>query len=122
MQYLNFIQSDKTMYEKLYQPDFRGIFGDEFANAFWFPMVDTLIWPLFGDSKISDKAKNLLTLVGKDDNPLFYRRNIFQKDYYLERSSCDINLGFVQALDMNREYGITNSDVESALKSKENKF
>ena len=52
-----------TSLERLYQPDYGCIFGQQHANAFLFGEIDSLIWPVFQDIKSSNQLRNLLTQI-----------------------------------------------------------
>jgi len=108
--------------ERLYQPDFSSIFGARYANAFIYGQIDSLIWPIFSDSGRSDALKNLLELKSKDGHHYFYHRQISVEDEKVELISSDITYGLVQAMNLQRSYGITNEDVISIVKKEPDLF
>ena len=110
------------MVERLYQPDFSGIFGENYSNAFIYGQVDSLVWPIFNDIEISDQMKNLLNLKNKDCRKCFYRRKISIEDEEVELNCSNIDFALIQAMDLGREYGISNSDVVTSVKKKLNLF
>ncbi len=103
------------MLERLYQPDFRCIFGKNHANAFLYGQVDTLVWPVFTDIEMSSMLKNLLKLKNLDGRKSFYRRNISVEDEKVELSCSNIDIALIQAMDLGRAYGISNDDVISVV-------
>ncbi|MHA1687798.1 MAG: hypothetical protein ACTSUN_00420, partial [Promethearchaeota archaeon] len=62
--------------ERLYQPDFNCIFGEEYANAFHYGRIDSLIWPIYEDVKMSNKLKKLLSMKNPEGRHYFYRRKL----------------------------------------------
>ena len=110
------------MSERLYQPDFSSIFGENHANAFSYGRVDTLVWPVFSDVKKSQNLENLLKLKNKEGHPLFYRRNVSIKDELVELNCANMDLALIQAMSIERDYGITNEDVLSAVEKEPNRF
>lgn len=102
--------------ERLYQPDFSSIFGKAYANAFLYGQVDSLVWPIFNDMELSDLLKNLLSLKNQENREYFYRRKISIEDEKVELNCSNIRLALVQAMDLGREYGISNSDVVGVVK------
>lgn len=102
--------------ERLYQPDFSSIFGKAYANAFLYGQVDSLVWPIFNDMELSDLLKNLLSLKNQENREYFYRRKISIEDEKVELNCSNIQLALVQAMDLGREYGISNSDVVGVVK------
>ena len=104
------------MLERLYQPDFACIFGKNYANAFLYGQVDSLLWPIFTDVEMSDQLKNLLKQKDANDKECFYRRKISVDDVKVELKSSNIDIALVQAMDLGRKYGITNSDVIAVVK------
>ena len=103
------------MLERLYQPDFACIFGKNYANAFLYGQVDSLVWPIFNDVDMSGQLKNLLKLKDVNDKECFYRRKISIDDEKVELKCSNIDLALVQAMDLGRKYGIANSDVISVV-------
>ncbi|MFX0186903.1 MAG: YjbQ family protein [Candidatus Hodarchaeota archaeon] len=108
--------------ERLYQPDFSSIFGESYSNAFLYGQVDTLVWPIFNDIEMSDSLKNLLKLTNKEDREYFYHRKISLDDEKIELNCSNIDLALIQALELGKEYGITNSDVVAVVKKDPNIF
>ena len=106
------------MIERLYQPDFSCIFGEKYANAFLYGQVDSLIWPIFNDIEKSEKLQNLLKLKNREGREYFYHRKISIEDELVELNCSNIDIGLVQAMDLGREYGITNLDVINVVKKK----
>ncbi|MFX0011229.1 MAG: YjbQ family protein [Candidatus Hermodarchaeota archaeon] len=102
--------------ERLYQPDFSSVFGEEFANAFIYGKIDSLIWPIFTDTEPSNALLNLLKLQDSYGNNLFYTRKISLEDEKLELICSDMKYGLIQAMEMNRSYGIANEDVITVVK------
>jgi thiamine phosphate synthase YjbQ (UPF0047 family) len=103
--------------ERLYQPDFSSIFGAKYANAFIYGQIDSLIWPIFNDIEGSKALTNLLNLKNHEGRSYFYHRKINIEDEKVELFSSNIKHGFVQAMDLNKSYGITNEDVLSVVRS-----
>ena len=103
--------------ERLYQPDFSSIFGADYANAFTYGQIDSLIWPIFKEIEGSKALTNLLELKNHDGRSYFYNRKISIEDEKVELFSSNIDYGFVQAMDLNRSYGIANEDVLSVVRS-----
>ena len=103
--------------ERLYQPDFSSIFGARYANAFTYGQIDSLIWPIFNEFEGSKALTNLLELKNHDGRSYFYNRKISIEDEKIELFSSNINYGFIQAMDLNRSYGIANDDVLSVVRS-----
>lgn len=108
--------------ERLYQPDFRCIFGENFGNAFVYGQIDSLIWPIFNDFEPSNSLKSLLLLKNQEQRNLFYYRKISLEDEKIELHCSDISMGLIQAMDLGRDYGITNSDVVKVVKADPNLF
>jgi len=108
--------------ERLYQPDFKCIFGENFGNAFIYGQIDSLIWPIFNDFEPSNALKNLLLLKNQEQRNLFYYRKISLEDEKIELHCSDISMGLIQAMDLGRDYGITNPDVISVVKADPNLF
>lgn len=104
------------MLERLYQPDFACIFGKNYANAFLYGQVDSLVWPIFTDVEVSNQLKNLLKQKDPNDKECFYRRKISIDDEKVELKCSNIDLALVQAMDLGRKYGIANSDVIAVVK------
>ncbi len=103
--------------ERLYQPDFSSIFGARYANAFTYGQIDSLIWPIFNEIEGSKALTNLLKLKNHDRRSYFYHRKISIEDEKVELFSSNIKHGFVQAMDLNKPYGIANDDVLSVVRS-----
>jgi thiamine phosphate synthase YjbQ (UPF0047 family) len=103
--------------ERLYQPDFSSIFGANYPNAFTYGQIDSLIWPIFKEIEGSKALTNLLELKNHDGRSYFYNRKISIEDEKVELFSSNIDYGFVQAMDLNRSYGIANEDVLSVVRS-----
>ncbi len=110
------------MIERLYQPDFSSIFGKAHANAFFYGQIDTLIWPIFTDVDKSPQLKKLLKLKNESDREYFYHRKISIKDLKVELNCSNLNLGLIQAMDLGRSYGISNSDVIAVVKKEPELF
>jgi thiamine phosphate synthase YjbQ (UPF0047 family) len=108
--------SKNYMSERLYQPDFSCIFGKKYANAFLYGQVDSLIWPIFTDVEMSSQLKNLLELKNNEGRKLFYCRKISIEDEKVELKCSNIDLGLIQAMEIGRDYGISNSDVVTVVK------
>ncbi len=104
------------MIERLYQPDFSCIFNEKFANAFLYGQVDSLVWAVFRDVAQSDELQKLLKLKNSVGREYFYTRNISIIDEKIELNCSDVRLALIQAMDLGREYGISNSDVISVVK------
>ena len=102
--------------ERLYQPDFRCIFGPNYANAFSYDQVDSLVWPILNDIKPSESLKALLQFRNVEGCPYFYHRKIDLIDLKIELNCSGINHAFIQGMDLNRSYGISNSDVINLVK------
>lgn len=102
--------------ERLYQPDFSCIFNTKFANAFLYGQVDSLVWAVFKDVDKSEALQNLLRLKNSEDQEYFYTRNIGTSDEKIELSCSAVKLALIQAMDLGREYGISNSDVISVVR------
>ncbi|MHA1291252.1 MAG: YjbQ family protein [Promethearchaeota archaeon] len=105
------------MIERLYQPDFSCIFGKKYSNAFIYGQVDSLVWPVFTDIESSELLKNFLKLKNKDGRELLYRRKITIEDERVELYSSNINFALIQAMNLGRNYGVSNSDVVNVVKS-----
>ena len=103
--------------ERLYQPDFSSIFGARYANAFTYGQIDSLIWPIFNEIEGSKALTNLLELKNHEGRSYFYNRKISIEDEKVELFSSNIKHGFVQAMDLNKPYGIANDDVLSVVRS-----
>ena len=102
--------------ERLYQPDFRCIFGPKFANAFSYDQVDSLVWPILNDIKPSQSLEVLLQFKNVEGRPYFYHRKIDLIDLKIELKCSGIDHAFIQAMDLNRSYGISNADVINLVK------
>ncbi|MHA1272769.1 MAG: YjbQ family protein [Promethearchaeota archaeon] len=103
--------------ERLYQPDFSCIFGKEYADAFIYGKIDSLVWPIFTDIEKSDLLKNLLKLKNLQGREYFYIRKISSEDFLVEMDCSDIDIFLFQAMDLGRSYGISNEDVIKAVKA-----
>jgi len=110
------------MIERLYQPDFSSIFGKAHANAFFYGQIDTLIWPIFTDVDKSPQLKKLSKLKNENNSEYFYHRKISIKDLKVELNCSNLNLGLIQAMDLGRGYGISNSDVIAVVKKEPKMF
>ena len=93
--------------EKLYCPDFYSVFGEKFANPFWFDNIDAQLWPIIEGIDFPKEVENLLSLK-HNDHPLFYRRKITLEQMLLELDSGNFKTGLVQALEIGQKYGIPN--------------
>ena len=102
--------------EKLYAPDFSCIFEGKFANAFLYGQIDSLVWAVFKDVDKSEALQNLLKLKNSEGREYFYTRNISINDEKIELSCSDVKLALIHAMDLGREYGISNTDVISVVK------
>ncbi|MGV9199375.1 MAG: YjbQ family protein [Promethearchaeia archaeon] len=100
---------------RLYLPDFSGIFGQKFANPFLYGKIDSLMWPIFTDLERSNELEALLSLTNEEDHPVFYHRQISLEHLKIELDCSSIDLGLLQAMDLGREYGITNQDVFNVM-------
>ena len=96
--------------ERLYQPDFQCIFGPKYANAFNYDQVDSLVWPILNDIKPSQSLETLLQFKNFEGHPYFYHRKIDLLELKIEFNCSGIDHAFIQAMDLNRTYGISNSD------------
>ncbi|MHA1147811.1 MAG: hypothetical protein ACTSR8_06160 [Promethearchaeota archaeon] len=101
--------------ERLYQPDFSCIFGKKFANAFAYGQVDSLVWPIFTDIEKSDRLQNLLKLKNKENREVFYTRKLSISDEKNELECANISYALIQGMELDRSYGISNSDVISVV-------
>ena len=108
--------------ERLYQPDFRCIFGPKYANAFSFDQVDSLVWPILNGIKPSPSLEALLQFKNVEGHPYFYHRKIDLIDLKIELNCSGIDHAFIQAMDLNRLYGISNLDVINLVKLDQNLF
>ncbi|TXT57292.1 MAG: hypothetical protein BAJALOKI2v1_490017 [Promethearchaeota archaeon] len=108
--------------ERLYQPDFSSIFGSSYANAFIYKNIDSLIYPVFSDIEKSEKLEKLLDLTDANERSYFYNRTISLEDELVELTCSNIKIGLIQAMDLGRDYGITNQDVLSAVKRRPDIF
>jgi thiamine phosphate synthase YjbQ (UPF0047 family) len=102
--------------ERLYQPDFQCIFGPKYANAFSYDQVDSLVWPILNEIKPSQSLERLLQFKNVEGRPYFYHRRIDLNDLKIELNCSGIDHAFIQAMDLNRSYGIANSDVVNIVK------
>lgn len=107
---------------RLYQPDFSCVFSKEFSNAFLYDRIDSLVWPIFEGIPKSEKLKRLLSLKDADDHRLFYRRKINLNDYKVELDCSNIGQAFIQAMELGREYGISNQDVINVVQTAPDTF
>lgn len=108
--------------ERFYQPDFSCIFGKEYANAFLYKKIDSLIWPIFTDVKKSKQLEKLIVLKDSNNRPYFYHRKISVEDGIIELNCANIELGLVQGMNLGRDYGISNQDVLSVVQNKPDLF
>ncbi len=108
--------------ERLYQPDLSSIFGANYANAFIYGQIDSLIWPIFNDIEPSNALATLLKLQDNDGKNYFYCRKISVEDEKIELFISNIKHGLIQAMDLHRDYGITNEDVITVVKKEPNLF
>ncbi len=108
--------------ERLYQPDFSSIFGANYANAFIYGKIDSLIWPIFNDVEPSNALATLLKLQNNEGKKYFYCRKISVEDEKIELFTSNIKYGLIQAMDLHRDYGITNEDVITIVKKEPNLF
>ncbi|NVM17501.1 MAG: YjbQ family protein [Candidatus Lokiarchaeota archaeon] len=108
--------------ERLYQPDFSSIFGTNYANSFIYGRIDSLIWPIFNDLEPSNALANLLKLENIHGKKYIYYRKISLEDEKIELNCSNIKYGLIQAMDLNRSYGITNEDVISVVKKNPDMF
>jgi len=108
--------------ERLYQPDFGSIFGADYANAFLFGQIDSLIWPIFSDIEPSKALANLLRLQDSRGQKLVYYRKINIEDEKIELHCSNIKNGLIQAMELHRNYGITNEDVITVVKKEPELF
>jgi len=102
--------------ERLYQPDFSSIFGANYANAFIYGQIDSLIWPIFNDIEPSNALATLLKLQNNEGKKYFYNRKISVEDEKIELLTSNIKYGLIQAMDLHRDYGIANEDVIAVVK------
>jgi len=110
------------MIERLYQPDFSCIFGKIYSNAFLYGQVDSLVWPIFNDIEKSDLLKKLLELKNNDGREYFYHRKLSIEDEKVELNCSNIDCALIQAMDLGRNYGISNSDVIAVVKKEPKLF
>lgn len=104
------------MIERLYQPDFSCVFSKEFSNAFLYDRIDSLVWPIFEDVEKSESLTQLLSIQDTHAHQFFYRRKIDLTDYRVEKDCSNIGQAFLQAMEIGREYGISNYDVINVVK------
>ena len=102
--------------ERLYQPDFGCIFGPNYADAFSYDQVDSLVWPILNDIKPSQSLEALLQFENTEGRPYFYHRKIDLSDLKIELNCSGIDHAFIQAMDLDRSYGISNTDVINFVK------
>ena len=102
--------------ERLYQPDFSSIFNKKYANAFLYGQVDSLVWAVFKDVDKSEALQNLLGLKNPEGREYFYNRNISINDEKIELNCSNVNYALIHAMDLGKEYGISNSDVITVVK------
>ena len=102
--------------ERLYQPDFKSLFGEKFTNPFLYGQIDSLIWPIFNDIEPSLQMKNLLSLENREGCNYFYYRQLSVEDEKVELNCSDISIGLIQAMNLGNDYGISNSDVINVVK------
>jgi thiamine phosphate synthase YjbQ (UPF0047 family) len=110
------------MIERLYQPDFSCIFGKKFSNAFVYDELDTLVWPIFSDIDKSTPLIKLLAKRNEKGHPYFYHRNLSLEDLKVELQCAHINKVFLQAMNLGKEYGISNTDVVNVINKDPNLF
>jgi len=108
--------------ERLYQPDFRSLFGERYTNPFLYGQIDSLIWPIFKDIEPSQQLKNLLNLEDHEGHNYFYYKQLSIEDEKVELNCSNINIGLIQAMDLGRNYGISNSDVIKVVKREPHLF
>ncbi len=108
--------------ERLYQPDFKCIFGNEYANAFYYGRVDSLVWPIFEDIEMSEKLKKLLSMKNQEGRNYFYCRKITLEDVKLEFECSDIQIALIQGMELNKDHGIDNEDVINVVSKDKNLF
>lgn len=108
--------------ERLYQPDFNCIFGSNYANAFAYEQVDSLVWPVLNDVAPSPSLEKLLQYKNTEGFPYFYHRKLDLMDLKTELNCSGIEHVFIQAMDLGRSYGIENSDVLNVVKLDPNLF
>jgi len=108
--------------ERLYLPDFSCVFGKRYANPFLYGQIDSLIWPVFSNIEQSSLLKNLLELKNNEGRNLFYVRDLTIEDEIVELNCSNINYGLIQAMNLGRDYGISNSDVISVVREKPDLF
>ncbi|TXT66675.1 MAG: hypothetical protein BAJALOKI1v1_270007 [Promethearchaeota archaeon] len=101
--------------ERLYQPDFSGIFGKDYSNAFLYDQIDTLIWPIFEDIAKSEQLKKLLSFKTPTNHPYFYHRKVTLEDIRVELQCANIGKAFLQAMDLGKDYGISNRDILNVI-------
>ena len=104
------------MMERLYQPDFNCIFGPNYANAFAYEQVDSLVWPILNDINPSRSLERLLEYKNLEGYPYFYHRKLDLEDLKTELHCSGIEKAIVQAMNLGRSYGIDNSDVVQVVK------
>ncbi len=109
------------MHERLYCPDFSAVFDEEFRNPFDYPLVDSLVWPLFDGDKFPSEVTALLELA-RNGHPLFYRRRITLGEFAVEQQCGGAGLSILQAMDIGQDYGIPNSFVQQVVNSSPNLF
>jgi thiamine phosphate synthase YjbQ (UPF0047 family) len=110
------------MNERLYQPDYSCIFGERYANAFLYPQIDSLVWPIFENCERSEKLQKLLSLRNLEGYPYFYHRKLDLDDLKVELQCSNIEIAFLQALNLGREYGIENEDLINVAKNEPDLF
>jgi thiamine phosphate synthase YjbQ (UPF0047 family) len=65
---------------------------------------------------MSSQLKNLLDLKNNEGRKLFYYRKISIEDEKVELHCSNIDIGLIQAMEIGRDYGISNSDVVEVVK------
>ncbi len=104
------------MIERLYQPDFSCVFSKRFNNAFLYDRIDSLVWPIFEGIPKSENLKNLLSLRDSQNHGVFYTRKINLQDYRVELNCSNVDKALLQAMDLGKEYGISNKDLVNVIK------
>ena len=101
--------------ERLYCPDFSSVFSSEFANPFLLPNVDSQIWPIFMDYEFPFQISNLIEQ-NTDGQTHFYHRKITSIQQKLELQSSSVQMGLLQALEIDSKYAISNDFVIKVAK------
>jgi len=108
--------------ERLYQPDFKSLFGERYTNPFLYGQIDSLIWPIFNDIEPSQQLKSLLNIENHEGQKYFYYRKVSVEDEKVELNCSDISIGLIQAMNLGNNYGISNSDVINVVKREPHLF